>query len=138
MDFQFKIYDPTIIDCSSCHNAVFPNPESLEILLEIILKICESDVVTRIGQFNFWLNDIEFQSPKIIGTDDYFHDRYRKKEGEVYSLHNSKFDEMNKIAGLHVELKEKSIERFKRPYQEGSYSDFKSKESFLSSKEYYF
>lgn len=128
MDFQFKIYDPTIIDCSTCHNAVFPDPESQKILLEIILRLCESDVVTRIGEFHFWLNDIEFQSPKIIGTDDYYHDRYREREGEVYSLHTSKMDEINKVSGLYVELKEKALKRIKKKYQQGNYSGFKSVE----------
>lgn len=94
MEFHFKIYNPDIIDCSSCPNAIFPNPESIELLLDILLKMCESDVVARIGTFDFWINydKLKLYCPPVCGTADIY--------GEVDIIPSSNQDELNKISGL--------------------------------------
>ncbi|NVM46444.1 MAG: hypothetical protein HWN79_16155 [Candidatus Lokiarchaeota archaeon] len=97
MKINFKIYNLDIIDCSSCSNSIFPDPESQEILLEILLRICESDVVTIIGQFSASINNIELQSPKVIGTESF------EYAGKDYILHMSDTDKLNKIMGCYVE-----------------------------------
>lgn len=96
MEFKFKIYNREIIDCSSCQNTIFPDPESQEILLEILLKICESDVVAAIGSFTITLNDIELQSPGVDGTE-YLSDN------DSFELQKGIDAERNKVAGLYVE-----------------------------------
>lgn len=104
MRFTIKLFNPDIIDCSSCPHAIFPDPESLEVLMEILQKICESDVVAKIGYFSFWINrgQIYFDCPNVTGTD--------LDSLEDYDLRMSDQDEANKISGL-VVLKEEEKEK---------------------------
>lgn len=102
MKFQFRIYNLEVVDCSSCFNTIFPDPETREILLQIILKVCESDVIAAIGSFNFRLDTIEFQSPSVADTDD----EDWKKNNSKYDLHSDENAKKNKIAGLIVEKEE--------------------------------
>jgi len=100
MKFTIKIYNPDIIDCSSCPNAIYPNPDSIELLLDILLKVCESDVVAKIGTFNFLINsdEVKLYCPPVCGTAD--------RSGEIDIICSRKQDEENKISGLLV-LKER-------------------------------
>ncbi len=59
MKIQFKIYNIDTVDCSSCPNTIYPDPESIDILLKILERVFESDIVHRIGSFTFLLDDIE-------------------------------------------------------------------------------
>ena len=120
MKIQFKIYNIDIIDCSSCYNLIYPNPASREILLEMILRVCESDVISRIGQFKFWLDDIELQSPIVYGAGGYKH----KSENSRYNLQVGTKAELNKLSGLYVELKEDALERIIEPSWEGRHGLF--------------
>ena len=86
MKINFKIYNLDIIDCSSCSNSIFPDPESQKVLLEILLRVCESDVVTIIGRFYVNINNFELQSPRVIGTENF------EYEGEDYILRMSEAD----------------------------------------------
>ena len=109
MKINFKIYNLDIIDCSSCSNAVFPDPESKEVLLEILLRVCESDVVVRIGQFSVSINNLEFQSPRVIGTDNFAY------EGKDYILRMSEADKINKVMGFYVEPHDVFLKRINDP-----------------------
>jgi len=106
MKIQFKIFRKDIIDCSSCHNTIYPDPESRDILLQILLKVCESDVVSRIGQFTVRLDTIELQSPKVDGSS--YHEG-----GEEYTFLTGKLAEDNKLSGLYVENEKEAKERIK-------------------------
>ncbi len=41
-------------------NSIYPNPESRDILLEILLKICESDIVAAMDAFIFGLITLNY------------------------------------------------------------------------------
>ncbi len=92
----------------------------------MILKIFESDVIYRIGHFNFWLDDIELQSPAVLAVDDIdgIQDTSR------CNLQVGSKAERNKISGLYVELEEDAKNRIKEPTSEGKYGMFKCTRSF--------
>jgi len=123
MKVQFKIYNIDIVDCSSCYNSIFPNPESREILLEMILRVCESEVISRIGQFKFWLDEIELQSPNVSGHDS-------RKEFSRHELQSGTEAEVNKLSGLYVEAKEDALKRIKEPSWASTHGLFKCTKAF--------
>lgn len=94
MILRFKVYNKEIIDCSSCHNTVYPIPESSEILLDILLGICESDAVAVIAQFGVTLNNILLHTPEIIANN------YDKPTCELQTGIEA---ESNKIANVYLE-----------------------------------
>ena len=104
MKIQFKVYNKEIIDCSSCYNTIYPKPESLQIIYEILDKICQSDVVSRIGQFIIKLNDIELQSPKVLGYSS-------GRNEEDYDFHTGELADNNKVSGLYIEREIDTKER---------------------------
>ena len=106
MKLQFKIFRKDIIDCSSCHNTIYPDPESSELLLDILLGVCESDAVLVIGEFSVLINDILLQTPKIDVSN------YSKP---AYELQSGVKAEVNKISKLYIEPKQESRERLKIP-----------------------
>jgi len=98
-------------------NSIYPNPESGDILLEILLKLCESDVVTAIGSFHFWLDNIKLQSPDVCGFD-----AADNIGGERKYKFKTGFDaKRNKLAGLHVEREEEARKRISSKEIETSY-----------------
>ncbi|MFW9823150.1 MAG: hypothetical protein ACFFE4_09455 [Candidatus Thorarchaeota archaeon] len=107
MKFQFKIYNPDIVDCSSCPNTIYPDPESREVLLKILLRVCESEVVTKIGKFSFWFGDIALQSPNVYGYD------YKgwKRDDSRYILQTGKKSEFDKISGFYIENEDDAKKR---------------------------
>ncbi len=109
MKLTIKIIDSDIIDCSSCYNYIYPNPESRELLLEMILRIYESDVVSRIGQFKFSLDWIELQSPEVIGEWG-----YKDEKVKLFELQRGQEAENNKLSGLFVEKEEKMSVRINK------------------------
>lgn len=120
MKINFKIYNLDIIDCSSCSNSIFPDPESQKVLLEILLKVCESDVVTIIGQFYVSINNLELQSPRVIGAERF------EYEGEDYILRMSKADKINKIVGCYVEPYDVFLKRINDPSFKRTYGNVNS------------
>ena len=91
-------------------NSIYPNPESIEILLQILLKICESNVVAAIGCFHFTLDSIELQSPDTCGFDN-----VNAKGGErKYELKTGFDAKRNKLAGLYVEREEEARKRMSK------------------------
>lgn len=110
MKFHIKIYNIDIIDCSSCYNLIFPNPQSREILLEMILRIYESGVISKIGEFTFLLDGIELQSPKVVGASGY----KNEDEPSKFEFQSGAKAETNKLSGLYVEQKEDALKRIKK------------------------
>ncbi len=110
MKFHIKIYNIDIIDCSSCYNLIFPNPQSREILLEMILRIYESGVISRIGEFTFLFDGIELQSPKVLGESGY----KNEDDPSKFELQSGVKAETNKLSGLYVEQKEDALKRIKK------------------------
>jgi len=106
MRIHIKIYNKEIIDCSSCHNTIYPDPESSELLLDILQGVCESDAVLVIGEFSVVINDILLQTPKIDVNN------YSKP---TYELQSRVKAEVNKIARLYIEPERESRERLKVP-----------------------
>jgi len=103
MDFHFRINENDIGDWSS-----------RDILLQILLKLCESDAVTAIGCFHFWLDSIVLRSPDVCGFD-YVSDI--DKEGK-YVLKSGVDAKQNKLAGLYVEKEEVAIKQRNKPFAE--------------------
>ena len=98
-------------------NSIYPDPESRDILLKILLKICESDVVAAIGCFHFWLDNIKLQSPDACGFD--YADN---QEGErKYELKTGLDAKLNRLAGLYVEREEEARKRISNSVIEASY-----------------
>ncbi|UCC20827.1 MAG: hypothetical protein JSV62_05985 [Promethearchaeota archaeon] len=110
MEFQFKIYNKEVIDCSTCHNTIYPRPESREVLLEVLLRVSESDVVSRIAEFNVQLDDIELQSPRIYGADDKYD---MERDNSEYTFQTGSLATKNKLSGLFVENENDAKERIK-------------------------
>jgi len=98
-------------------NSIYPDPESKDILLQILLKICESDVVAAIGCFHFWLDNIKLQSPDARGFD-YASNNDGERKYELKTGLNAK---LNKLAGLYVEREEKARKRINNSVIEASY-----------------
>lgn len=104
----FKIFNPEIVDCSSYHSTIYPDPKSGIILLQILLGVCESEAVTRIGEFSYGFNDEAYSSPRVevsnYGTP-------------YFELQQGKDAELNKLANLYVEPKDYAIKRFKEEFK---------------------
>ncbi len=100
MDFHIKISGNDVVDSSSRN-----------ILVQILLKICESDVVAAIGSFQFWLDNIELRSPSIHG-DYYIHYEGIQKRFELKLGLNAKND---KLEGIYVEKREETMKRLNKP-----------------------
>ena len=101
---RFKIYNIETVDCSSCYNTVYPNPESVELLLDMLEKVAKSNAVKTIGYIQFLLyfesQDISIYSPK--GTLEEVDDNNMKltgQEADDNKILNLYFDpdDMNKI-----------------------------------------
>ncbi len=117
MKFQFKIHNIDIIDCSSCPNTIYPDPESREVLFKILQRVCSSDVVAAIGKLTIWLDDIELQSPNVYGKD--YEDC--KKDDSRYNLQTGMKADFNKITGLFVENEDDARKRIKESSEKRRY-----------------
>ena len=62
-----KIFNKEIVDCSSSVNMLYPNPKSRLLLLDIITKLCESEVVTNIINIDLHL---QFENPDKNGRKE--------------------------------------------------------------------
>jgi hypothetical protein len=115
-----KIYNTEVIDCSSSWNEVIPSPESRLLLIDIFIKICESDAVRALAGHSLNLDfkgsldefhyhtDLEFNSPLPFGHIsqlDYKH--------SISSLNyqTGAEAENNKINGLFIESAPLALER---------------------------
>lgn len=99
-------------------NSIYPDPETKDILLQILLKICESEVVAAIGCFHFWLDNIKLQSPDACGFDYYVNDEEVERKYELKTGLNEK---LNKLAGLYVEREEEARKRISNSVIEASH-----------------
>jgi len=117
---KLKIYNPEVVDCSSSWNEMVPNPQSKNLLLDIFVKLCESEAIRIItghslqlsfqkspGRFGLRQAVIGFQSPGVYGFSDEGEDvplsRYINQCGETA--------ELNKIDGLYLEPETYARER---------------------------
>ncbi|GAI59142.1 unnamed protein product, partial [marine sediment metagenome] len=98
-------------------NSIYPDPESRDIILQILLKLCESDVVAAIGCFHFRLDNIKLQSPDARGFDYASNNDGERK----YKLRTGFDAKLNKLAGLYVEREEKARKRINNSVIEDSY-----------------
>ena len=81
----------------------------MDILLEILLKLCESDVVAAIGCFHFWLDNIKLRSPDACDFDYYVNDEEVERKYELKTDFDAK---RNKLAGLYVLSLKVNVELF--------------------------
>ena len=109
MIITFKIFNPEVVDCSSYHSTIYPDPESGKILLQILLGVCESGAVSRIGELSYNFGDEIFSSPSVEVSN------YGRPH---FELQQGKEAELNKLAGLYVEPKEYAIKRFRKDFKE--------------------
>ncbi len=127
MEMILKIFNTDVVDCSSSWNEVIPSPESRQLLIDIFLKICESDAVKVITHHSSNLDfqgsldphthriDLEFESPETFGMpsqQDYFHSI------SSYIFQIGKVAQEDKIAGLFIEPVSLALQRIenKRRY----------------------
>ena len=109
---KLKIYNIDVVDCSSSWNEVVPNPESRQLLIDIFLKICESEAIKAITSHSLILDfkgskdmlafhtDIEFRSPEAYGFNrrvDFCSDIAN------FDFKSGKDAETDKVAGLFIE-----------------------------------
>ncbi len=107
-EITFKIINPEIVDCSSYHSTIYPDPESGLILLQILLGVCESEAVSRIGEFSYGFNNEIYSTPKVDASN------YGRPH---FQLQQGKEAELNKLDSLYVEPKEYTIKRFKEDFK---------------------
>lgn len=94
----------------TCFNTIYPDPKSDDHLLTILLNICESELVERIGNFSFWLNDTELTCPNIYGTNC---DLRNLETGNYYI--KTRVEALdNKISGLLIESEKDARNRIKK------------------------
>jgi len=118
-----KIFNTEVVDCSSSWNEVVPNPQSRKLLLDIFLKICESEAVVAISGISMTLDfrgardkfsphrDITFRSSSCYHPQD--------RGSSIHQRDNYVFQtgieaENDKLAGLFIERKEFTIEQMER------------------------
>lgn len=85
MDFNFNIFDYNIV-------------EARNILLQIVLKLCESDTVAAISSFAFWLDNVVLSSPSTRDAFSMYNEDFKGR----YELRTDFGAVKNKLAGLYV------------------------------------
>ena len=109
---KFKIINTEVVDCSSSWNEVIPNPQSRSLLLDIFVKVCESEAIEVItenslclsfqehtGEFRNYHIDVELRSPSAFGFSQ--SDNYQPINNFI--LQTGKKAELNKVSGLFIE-----------------------------------
>ncbi len=91
-----------MINLGALQNTIYPDPESLDHLLQILLSVCESEIVSVIGQFNLFLDGITLESPRVEATN-YMNPNYELQIGKEAL--------QNKILNLTIEKEELARER---------------------------
>lgn len=85
--------------------------DSWDLLLRIVLEICESDLVSAIGSFWFKMNNIRLHAPEVCGYDA-ITDMAKNHE---FKLMDGLTAIENKLAGLYIE-KEEVVNKRKKDY----------------------
>jgi len=108
-EIKLKIFIPEVVDCSSTWGYLAPPIESLELLIDILLKLVQSNLIINIGEIELKISPREnsprttYHSPKVI--DKYFLDVLNYNL-DSYDLYRGPKDEDNKLNELYVEKKE--------------------------------
>ncbi len=84
------------------HNTVYPEPESLDILLRILLSVCESEAVSAITSIYVYLDDIVIKSPETEVTN---------YDNPDYKLQTGDKAQQNKILNLSIEKEDVALNR---------------------------
>ena len=123
---KFKIYNPDMVDCSSSANMLVPSPESMRVILDLFLTICNSPAVESLLSYQVQL-EFEDLTLHIISPDGSLYRRSNPRRGRInelkpqYSLRTSDLDRENKIYGLFIESLENAQisapQRIVRSYQ---------------------
>ncbi|MHA2007551.1 MAG: hypothetical protein ACXABO_19385 [Promethearchaeota archaeon] len=88
-------------------NTIYPDPESLDDLLGLLIKVCESDAVSAITEVIITINNLTIQTPKVETWSNQ----------TEYELHIGPQAQQNKIHRLYVEEEEHAKKRMKKPYR---------------------
>ena len=108
-EIKLKIFNPEVVDCSSTWSYLTPPIESLELLVDILLKLLQSNLIVNIGEIKLEIKFREnsphtsYYSPKVI--DKYFLD-VLDYDLDSYDLYQGLEGEDNKLNELYVEKKE--------------------------------
>lgn len=108
-EIKLKIFNPEVVDCSSTWGYLAPPIESLELLVDILLKLLQSNLIINIGEIELKISPREnspnttYYSPKVI--DKYFLD-VLDYDLDSYDLYQGSKGEDNKLNELYVEKKE--------------------------------
>jgi len=108
-EIKLKIFNPEVVDCSSTWGYLAPPIESLELLVDILLKLLQSNLIINIGEIKLTISPREnsphttYYSPKVI--DKYFLD-VLDYDLDSYDLYQGLKGEDNKLNELYVEKKE--------------------------------
>ena len=108
-EIKLKIFNPEVVDCSSTWSYLAPPIESLELLVDILLKLLQSNLIINIGKIELTISPREnsphttYYSPKVI--DKYFLD-VLDYDLDSYDLYQGPEGEDNKLNELYVEKKE--------------------------------
>lgn len=108
-EIKLKIFNPEVVDCSSTWSYLAPPIESLELLIDILLKLLQSNLIINIGEIELTISSREnspytkYYSPKVI--DKYFLD-VLDYDLDSYDLYQGPKGEVNKLNELYVEKKE--------------------------------
>ncbi|GAH36993.1 unnamed protein product [marine sediment metagenome] len=109
---KFKIINTEVVDCSSSWNEVIPNPQSRSLLLDVFVKVCESDAIEVItenylclsfqehtGELGNYHIDVVLRSPSAFGFSE---DHGVYKPLKNFILQTGKKAELNKVSGLFI------------------------------------
>ncbi|MFW9972982.1 MAG: hypothetical protein ACFFDF_22545, partial [Candidatus Odinarchaeota archaeon] len=108
-ELTFKVFNKEIIDCSSCYNAIYPNPESIDVLLDMIFLICKSPATLAICRIFVEL----FLDNQTIALISPFAEGYGFRSDNILQIGKEAAE--NKVAGLYYETEEKLKNRIKPP-----------------------
>ena len=118
MKIELKLYNFDVVDCSTGFVNIIPDESNLRVLLDMILKIVDSDFIHAIGNFDIQFQGnvgslITIQSPYITeewGFNRDFHIS-RGIEGKNIIRQDSEESKKNKSYDLYVENLESAISR---------------------------
>ncbi len=102
-----KIYNSEIVDCSSSCNILLPPPDSLKLIIDLFLRICESEAVENIVEHSITL---EFEDDTIglispngntFGHYEWYINKFVKHR-LVYDLQLGNSAKRNKTFGIYI------------------------------------
>lgn len=118
MKIELKIFDPDVVDCSSGFVNIIPKEPTLRLLLEMILKIVESDFIKSIGVFRMSFQgntgaQIHYESPYVCTEYQYNNKFFESRGVEKQNMNQQHSEESkkNKTYKLFVESLESASQR---------------------------